>query len=312
MATTIGNMDNNKPLESSSIGNSSSLGKKEVSEGTVVQNVNEEEGENEITAIRRRLEMLSVEIADIENICRKKAGSGWKLVCSSRAVCDKLRQFNIVLEEISDEKQFIRNRLHELQEEMNAMQSALKYCEEQQSTERKVNRSGAAAAATDDAAAPPLVKTLDQDGMETELPVQHNEMERLNIVSSSHTISTTAAEEVTSADDDPVLTPIYHRRMSSKMKNHDDEERNKLKKGLIRAEKEMKYDYYFLKEVAEGEFKTALQRLSDLKYQAQETQVSFEFEPSSSLPHENRYLYDLLLWSGGFTAQTNCLVCDDH
>ncbi len=291
MATTIANK-NNKPLESS-IGNSS-LGKKEVEE-TVLQNVegsdpivNEEE--DEISAIRRRIETLSVQIADVENICRTKSGSGWRIVCSSRAVCDKLRQFNIVLEEIADEKRFIRIRLQELKEEMKATQSALKYCEERpngdvkrglershtsrHSIEREVISSGAAAAA------PERKENMDQDTI-TE-PVQQNEMERLNNVPSRTTATGVA-------NDYHVQT--MHRRLPSIMKHHDEEERKKLEKELIRAEKEMKYDYYFMKEVAESELKTALQRLSDLKYQASETEVSFE--SPLLLHHQSRHLYDL-------------------
>ncbi len=289
---SIENKDN-IPSESS-VGDSHS-GKKE-SEEAVLQNVegsetmtNKEE-EDGISAIRARIETLSVQMTEVENLCRNQPGSGWRIVCSEHAVCDKLRQFNIVLQEIAEEKEIVRKRLQELTEQLRNTQSQLQYCglSEKGDKKRGLERSNTSQHHSNDMerevitpgedADVTVAVTERQENMVQDTiteTVQQDEMERPNMPSRAVAIAAAGPAVVENYGD---LAPMIqkHKRISSAMKHHDEEERNKLEIELIRVEKEMKYDYFFMKEVADGELKTAIQWLSDLKYQASETEVSFE------------------------------------
>ncbi len=285
----------NKENPTEGIGNSSS-GKEAEEEAMLQQNAEgnsdetimskKEEEVDDISVIRGRIQELSAQIATVEDICRNQSGSGWRIVCSSRAVCDKLRQFNNVLEEIGEDKKIVHDRLHELTKEFKVTRSELKSCgqfgqldkgnnDEKRGIETQVSSRSCGESASErkeNMKDPNPVTTT-----ETTTSPQQDIMERLNIPSHSSTADADAAAALEFENYDPVK-PMFCRQQSSGMRHHDEEERKKLENELIRVEKEMKYDYFFMKEVATGELKTSLQWLHDLKQQASETEVMIGFQ----------------------------------
>ncbi len=254
-----------------------------------ITNEKEEEVDN-ISVIRGRIQELAANIGTFEETCRNQPGSGWRIVCSSRSVCDQLRQYNSILEEIGEDSKFVHDRLEELSQELEITRSELKSYRKQtlerldedgkNTTDEKRGIEAAADVSSrscGESASEREENTIKDPQKTTEMIIipQQDAMERLDGLSHYPSPTSDAAALEFLENYDPV-NPIFHsgRQPSIKMK-HEDEERKRLEEELIRVEKEMKYDYYFLKQVAAGDLKTSLQWLHDLKQQASETEVGF-------------------------------------
>ncbi len=281
----------NRTNPTKSMGNSSS-GKEAEEEAMLQQNAEgnsdetimnkKEEEVDDISVIRGRIQELSAKIGTIEDTCRNQSGSGWRIVCSSRAACDKLRQYNNVLEEIGDDKKIVHDRLHELSKELEVTRSELQLCgqldqlDKGNNDEKKCIKTEVSSRSCGESPKTKIYMENQNSVTTTETTSpQQDIMERVN--GPSHSSTADAATALEFENYDPVK-PRHHHRQSSVMRHDDKEERKKLEKELIRVEKEMKYDYYFMEEVATGELKTSLQWLHDLKQQASETEVMIGFQ----------------------------------